>query len=119
MTQQFVIKANITKAHKETLGFEYETRLVRSTFTWGCESNPLKIASLTTPQLSTPKKFNSEKSASNYAKKIEDETGMKILCPEEIAFNKGLISSEDLNKAAEEYSNSEYGKYLKRVVSKI
>ena len=57
--------------------------------------------------------------ASNYAKKIEDQTGMKILCPEEIAFNKGLISSEDLNKAAEEYSNSEYGKYLKRVVSKI
>ena len=57
--------------------------------------------------------------ASNYAKKIEDETGMKILCPEEIAFNKGLISSEDLNKAAEEYSNSEYGKYLKSLVSKI
>ena len=70
MTQQFAIKANITKAHKETLGFEYQTRLVRGTFTWGSESNPLKIASLTTPQLSTPKKFNSEKSASNYAKKL-------------------------------------------------
>ena len=70
MTQQFAIQANITKAHKDTLGFEYETRLVRSTFTWGSESNPLKIASLTTPQLSTPKKFNSEKSAINYAKKL-------------------------------------------------
>jgi len=60
MSQQFAIQANITTAHKETLGFEYETS----------ESNPLKIASLTTPQLSTPKKFNSEKSASNYAKKL-------------------------------------------------
>ena len=45
MTQQFAIKANITKAHKETLGFEYQTRLVRGTFTWGSESNPLKNAS--------------------------------------------------------------------------
>ena len=29
MTQQFAIQANITKAHKDTLGFEYQTRLVR------------------------------------------------------------------------------------------
>ena len=70
MTQQFAIQANITKAHKETLGFEYETRLVRGTFTWGSESNSLKMPSVTTPQFSTPKKFNSEKSASNYAKKL-------------------------------------------------
>ena len=70
MTQQFVIQANITKAHKETLGFEYETRLVRGAFTWGSESNPLKIASFTTPQDATPKIFDSEKSASNYAKKL-------------------------------------------------
>ena len=70
MTQQFAIKANITKAHKETLGFEYRTRLVRGTFTWGSESNSLKMPSVTTPQFSAPKKFNSEKSASNYAKKL-------------------------------------------------
>ena len=55
--------------------------------------------------------------ASNYVKSIEDKTGMKILCPEEIAFKKGYISSDDLNKIAEEYSNSEYGKYLKKLIA--
>ena len=54
--------------------------------------------------------------ASNYVKSVEDKTGMKILCPEEIAFKKGYISSDDLNKIAEEYSNSEYGKYLKKLI---
>ena len=55
--------------------------------------------------------------ASNYVKSVEDKTGTKILCPEEIAFKKGFISSENLNKIAEEYSNSEYGKYLKSLVT--
>jgi hypothetical protein len=35
MRQQFAIEANITKAHKETLGFEYETRLVTGILPWG------------------------------------------------------------------------------------
>ena len=55
--------------------------------------------------------------ASNYVKSVEDITGMKILCPEEIAFKKGYLSSDDLNKIAEEYSNSEYGKYLKKLIA--
>ena len=55
--------------------------------------------------------------ASNYVKSMEDKTGIKILCPEEIAFKKGFISSDDLNKIAEEYSNSEYGKYLKKLIA--
>ena len=55
--------------------------------------------------------------ASNYVKSVEDKTGMKILCPEEIAFKKGYISSDDLNKIAEEYTNSEYGKYLKKLIA--
>lgn len=54
--------------------------------------------------------------ASNYVKSVEDKTGKKILCPEEIAFNKGFISSDDLSKTVEEYSNSEYGKYLKKLI---
>ena len=55
--------------------------------------------------------------ASNYVKSVEDKTGIKILCPEEIAFKKGFISSDDLSKTAEEYSNSEYGKYLKKLIA--
>ena len=55
--------------------------------------------------------------ASNFVKNIEDRQGIKICCPEEIAFKKGLISSEKLNNIAEKYPNSEYGKYLKKVIS--
>jgi len=55
--------------------------------------------------------------ASNYVKSVEDKTGTKILCPEEIAFKKGFISSDDLSKIAEECSNSEYGKYLKKLIA--
>ena len=55
--------------------------------------------------------------ASNYVKSVEDKTGMKILCPEEIAFKKGFISSDDLSKIAEEYSSSEYGKYLTKLIT--
>ena len=55
--------------------------------------------------------------ASNYVKSVEDKTGMKILCPEEIAFKKGYISSDDLCTIAKEYSNSEYGKYLKKLIT--
>ena len=55
--------------------------------------------------------------ASNYVKGVEDKTGNKILCPEEIAFKKGFISSDDLSKIAQEYSSSEYGKYLKKLIA--
>ena len=55
--------------------------------------------------------------AANYVKSVEDKTGIKILCPEEIAFEKGFISSDDLSKIAEEYTNSEYGKYLKKLIT--
>ena len=55
--------------------------------------------------------------ASNFVNNIEDRQGIKICCPEEIAFKKGLISSEKLNNIAEKYPNSEYGKYLKKVIS--
>ncbi len=54
--------------------------------------------------------------ASNSIKKVEDNTGRKIMCPEEIAFNKGYISAEDLDEVAEKNLNSEYGKYLKTLI---
>jgi len=39
--------------------------------------------------------------ASNYVKSVEDKTGMKILCPEEIAFKGKLISEKDLEDLAQ------------------
>ena len=50
--------------------------------------------------------------ASNFIQTIEKRQGLKIACIEEIAFEKGYISKEQLIVLAEEYKNNEYGKYL-------
>jgi len=68
MTQQFAIEANITKAHKETLGFEYETRLVTGILPWG-SANIAMYVEANKDQL--PKKFNNEIEASTYIKKLK------------------------------------------------
>lgn len=47
---------------------------------------------------------------------VEKRQGMKIGCPEEVAFRKGFISDSQLIKLAESIPN-EYGEYLKRVAS--
>lgn len=54
--------------------------------------------------------------ASNFIQIIEKRQGLKIACLEEIAFNKNWISKEIVLKAAALMKNSEYGKYLKRIV---
>ena len=60
MTRQIIIRADITRANKDALGFEYETRLVRSKFTWGTGNY---LASFTTPDAPNPKVFDSEEDA--------------------------------------------------------
>jgi len=65
MTRQIIIRADITKANKDTLGFEYETRLVRGKFTWGRGNY---LASFTTPDAPNPKVFDSEEDALEFIK---------------------------------------------------
>ena len=50
--------------------------------------------------------------AANFIETIENRQGLKISCPEEIAFNMGLISAADLEKLAEPLSKNGYGQYL-------
>lgn len=50
--------------------------------------------------------------ASTYIRVIEERTGLKIACLEEIASRNGWISKIQLKLAAEKYSSSNYGKYL-------
>ena len=63
MSRQIIIRADITRANKDALGFEYETRLVRSKFTWGSGNY---LASFTTPDAPNPKVFDSEEAALEY-----------------------------------------------------
>jgi len=50
--------------------------------------------------------------ASNFIQTIEKRQGLKVACIEEIAFEKGYISKQQLIALAEEYKNNDYGRYL-------
>ncbi|MBI9041539.1 glucose-1-phosphate thymidylyltransferase RfbA [Lutibacter sp.] len=54
--------------------------------------------------------------ASNFIQTIEKRQGLKIACIEEIAFEKGYISKEQLLAIAAEYKGNDYGKYLMKLV---
>jgi len=55
--------------------------------------------------------------ASSYIRMIEDRQGLKIGCPEEIAFRLGYIDAARLSHAAETLAKNEYGQYLKRLLA--
>jgi glucose-1-phosphate thymidylyltransferase len=50
--------------------------------------------------------------ASSFVQTIQERQGIQIACLEEIAFNRGFISLEQLYKAATKYRSSDYGRYL-------
>jgi glucose-1-phosphate thymidylyltransferase len=54
--------------------------------------------------------------AGNFIKATEHRQGLKIGCPEEIAYRKGFISAEKLEKLAQPFSKNGYGQYLKRLL---
>jgi glucose-1-phosphate thymidylyltransferase len=47
---------------------------------------------------------------------IERRQGLKIACPEEIAFNQGLIDAAQLERLAAALGKSEYSRYLRRLL---
>ncbi|HYE37891.1 glucose-1-phosphate thymidylyltransferase RfbA [Methylocaldum sp.] len=54
--------------------------------------------------------------ASNFIQTIEERQGLKICCPEEIAWSQGWISAGDLEKHAIKLNKSGYGEYLIRLL---
>lgn len=50
--------------------------------------------------------------AANFIETIERRQGLKIACPEEVAFRMGYISAQQLIEITESYRNNGYGRYL-------
>jgi glucose-1-phosphate thymidylyltransferase len=55
--------------------------------------------------------------ASNFVKTVEDHQGLKICCPEEIAYKNGWISQEKLMEAGQSMKKNEYGQHLLNVAN--
>ncbi|KKN57046.1 hypothetical protein LCGC14_0566280 [marine sediment metagenome] len=56
--------------------------------------------------------------ASNFIGTIQKRQGLYIACIEEIAYNKGYITRQDVQKIADTISNTDYGKYLNMISCK-
>jgi glucose-1-phosphate thymidylyltransferase len=50
--------------------------------------------------------------AASFVETVQDRQGLKIACPEEIAYRLGYISAEDVVKLAAPLVKNEYGCYL-------
>ena len=53
--------------------------------------------------------------ASVFIETIERRQGLKIACPEEVAFRMNYINREALEKLARDFPNSDYGDYLRQI----
>jgi len=54
--------------------------------------------------------------AANFVQSVETLQGIKISAPEEIAYNTGWITGEQLQASAKKYGKSEYGQHLQNVL---
>ena len=53
--------------------------------------------------------------ASAFVQEMEEKTGAKVSVPEQIAYENGWITKEELVKFANKYGKSPYGEYLKKL----
>jgi hypothetical protein len=55
--------------------------------------------------------------ASSFIETVEKRQGLKVACPEEIAFRMGYIDAEQLTRLAQPLRQNAYGQYLLRLVA--
>ncbi len=55
----------------------------------------------------------------SFVQTIQKRQGLQICCPEEIAFDKGWITSDELSELSKKYMKTDYGKYLKDVADDV
>lgn len=58
-------------------------------------------------------------SAAQFIATIDKRQGLKVNCPEEVAFRNGWISSQQLQRQAEALSKSGYGEYLLKIIKEV
>ena len=56
--------------------------------------------------------------ASNFIRVLQERQGLKIGCPEEVAYRQGLINTEQLAALARGIGNNAYGGYLEKLLNK-
>ena len=54
--------------------------------------------------------------AAQFIETLEKRQGLKVNCPEEVAYRAGFISAEQLKALAEPLRKSGYGEYLLRLI---
>lgn len=54
--------------------------------------------------------------ASNFIQTIENRQGLKVCCPEEIAYRQGFIDAKQLEQLAQPLAKNGYGQYLLRLL---
>jgi glucose-1-phosphate thymidylyltransferase len=60
--------------------------------------------------------FDALMDAAVYIRAIEKRQGLKICCPEEIAYRMGFIDRQQIERLAAPMGNSEYGRYLRTLL---
>lgn len=55
--------------------------------------------------------------AGQFIATIENRQGLKVACPEEIAYRKGYINAEQLDALAQPLKKNGYGQYLMRLLT--
>jgi glucose-1-phosphate thymidylyltransferase len=55
--------------------------------------------------------------AAEFVRTLEKRQGFKIACPEEIAWRKGWLEDAQLEKGAETFGKSDYGRYLRSLLA--
>ncbi|MCF6305324.1 MAG: glucose-1-phosphate thymidylyltransferase RfbA [Rhodobacteraceae bacterium] len=55
--------------------------------------------------------------AGNFVRTLQNRQGLQVGCPEEIAFEQGWISADDVAKIAAKYAKNSYGEYLLQLLT--
>ena len=105
----------IAKNIQPSVRGEYEITTINSHY---LEQKKLKVAVLDRgfSWLDTGT-FDSLSDASEYVRVVEKRQGLKIGCPEEVAYRMGFINKDELLLLANKFAKSGYGEYLKSIVS--